>query len=150
MSVTKIPEGFATVTPTLIFDNAGKAIALYKKAFGATEDYRMASPDGKIMHACITIGSSKVFVCDVNPGMACSSPSQSGFYLYMDDVDATFTQASKAGLEEISPVQDMFWGDRVGAVKDAFGIHWTIATHVRDVSKDEMDKSAKKMFNQAA
>ncbi len=149
MSKHPIPEGYNTITPTLIVEGAAEAIKLYEKAFGAKEVYRMNTPDGsKIMHACLQIGSSRLFLCDVNPQM--STASNSSFYLYMEDVDATFRQAKQAGLEETSAVQDMFWGDRTGSIKDKFGIRWTIASHVRDVSKDELEKAAKQWGTKAA
>jgi len=137
----KIPEGFATITPSLNLNNAAQAIETYKKAFGAQELYRMECPGGtgKIMHACLTIGNSKIFLADAMPDMGCG-PSNSNFYLYMDDVDAAFKQARSAGLDEMMPPADMFWGDRTGTVKDSFGNAWTIATHVRDVSPKEMEK----------
>jgi uncharacterized glyoxalase superfamily protein PhnB len=144
--VQPIPQGFNTLTPTLIVNNAAQAIDLYKKAFGATEDYRMEDPkSGKIMHACIQVGNSKVFLTDANPDWGCAQPTACNFYLYMKDVDASFKQATQAGLKEGQPVQDMFWGDRVGNVKDQFGNSWTIATHVRDVSQQEMEEAKKKM-----
>jgi uncharacterized glyoxalase superfamily protein PhnB len=143
MPVSKIPEGFSTITPSLIVADAAKAIDLYVKAFGAKELYRMPVPKtGKIMHACIQIGSSKLFIADVNPQMP--TPSNSSFYLYFDNVDAVFQKATKAGLRETSSVQDMFWGDRVGSVKDPFGNQWTLATHVREVSQKEMEEAQKK------
>jgi uncharacterized glyoxalase superfamily protein PhnB len=148
-----IPEGFATITPTLVLKDAAKAVELYKKAFGATEIYRMDCPDtGRIAHACLQIGSSRLFLCDVNPEGGCATASNSSFYLYFNDVDAAFRQAAQAGMQEAMPVQDMFWGDRVGNVKDAFGVQWTLATHVRDVSPQEMAEGMKKMMakNKAA
>jgi PhnB protein len=150
-AAAKIPEGFSTVTPTLIVNEAAKTIDLYTKAFGAQEMYRMACPDsGKIMHACIQIGSSKVFLCDTNPEMGCANPTNSCFYLYFDNVDATFAQAVKAGLKEMHPVQDMFWGDRTGTVADPAGNRWTLASHVRDVSPQEMEEARKKLGKKAA
>jgi PhnB protein len=147
----KIPEGFSTITPSLNIDGAAKAIDLYKKAFGAKEEYRMECPDGsgKIMHACLSIGDSKLFVADTNPKMGCGTPSVSSFYMYFDDVDKVAKQAKAAGLSELMPVQDMFWGDRTGTVKDPFGNSWTLATHVRDVSPEEMEEG-KKSFGKAA
>lgn len=138
-----IPEGFTTITPNLNLENASEAIELYKKAFGAKDLGIMKSPDGsgKIMHAVLEIGGAKFFLAD----MVCSGqkqPSNSSFYLYVPDVDAAFKQASQAGLKEIMPVTDMFWGDRLGALTDKFGISWSIATHTRDVSDDEMKKGA--------
>jgi uncharacterized glyoxalase superfamily protein PhnB len=146
----KIPEGFHTVTPTLVVSGAAKAIDLYKKAFGAQELYRMEGEKGKIMHACIMIGNSKVFLCDAAPEMGCATPSASSFYLYFDNVDSAFKTATGAGLNELSPVQDMFWGDRTGSLQDSFGNRWTLATHVRDVSKEEMEEGRKKFASKKA
>ncbi|MBN8531942.1 MAG: VOC family protein [Alphaproteobacteria bacterium] len=148
-AVKKIPEGYATITPSLVVTDAVAAIALYKHAFGAKEEGVMKAPDGKIVHAVLTIGTSKLFLCDVIPSM-CASPSSSSFYLYFEDVDAVFAQARNAGMEEFSPVQDMFWGDRTGCVKDKFGIMWTLATHVRDVPEAEMIEAGKEWMKNAA
>jgi uncharacterized glyoxalase superfamily protein PhnB len=148
--VAKIPEGYNSVIPTLVINGAAKAIDLYKKAFGAQEVYRMEGDKGKIMHACIAIGSSKLFVCDTNPEMGCAEPSSSTFYAYFDNVDTTFTSAKGAGLKELSPVQDMFWGDRTGNLEDSFGIRWTLATHVKDVSPEEMEKGRKEFASRKA
>lgn len=145
----KIPEDFSTLTPSLVVKDAAKAIELYKKAFGAEEAYRMEGQGGKIMHACIKIGDSNLFLADINPEMGAGTPSQSSFYVYLNDVDATFKQARTVGLSEVYPVKDMFYGDRVGTVKDPFGIQWTLATHMRDVSPEEMEEARKK-FMQAA
>jgi PhnB protein len=148
MPVAPIPEGFNTITPTLVVSDGKKAIETYVKAFGAKEAYRMEDPNtGKIMHACLQIGTSKLFLCDTNP--QCATASSSNFYLYFDNADAIFAQATKAGLKESSAVQDMFWGDRMGSVKDAFGNSWTIATHVRDVSPQELEEAAKKFAEKA-
>ena len=98
------------------------------------------------MHACLQIGNSKFFLSDLNPNMGTTTPSVSNFYVYLSDVDAAFKQAKKAGLNEEFPVQDMFWGDRTGVVKDPFGNRWTLATHVRDVSADEMEEGRKKFL----
>lgn len=148
-SVQKIPQGYSTITPSLNLENAAEAIELYKKAFNAREQGVMKSPDGsgKIMHAVLEIGNSKLFLAD----QFCKSsvePSNSAFYLYVPDVDSAFKQAKAAGLSDIMPVTDMFWGDRLGAVKDKFGISWTLATHVKDVSEDEMKKGAEDFAKQ--
>ncbi len=146
----KIPEGFQTITPTLVIDGAAKAIDLYKKAFGAKEEGRMSCPDSnKIMHAILQIGTSKLFIMDANPQMN-AVPSVTSFYVYLSDVDASFKQAKQAGLSEIVAPQEMFWGDRMGALKDPFGIKWTLATHVRDVSPQEMEEGRKKFMSKAA
>jgi PhnB protein len=101
------------------------------------------------MHACIKIGDSNIFISDIDPKMGSGIPSASSFYVYVDDVDTTFRQAEKAGFTETYPIQEMFWGDRMGAMVDSFGIQWTLATHVRDVSQEEMEE-AKKNFMKAA
>src|ERR1700753_2641395 len=135
----KIPEGFQTVTPSLNIEGAAEAIKLYEKAFGAKEVYSMKNPDksGKIMHACLQVGSSKVFLADVVPGTGCGAPSVSSFYLYLEDVDAAFKQAKQDGLNEVFAPTDMFWGDRTGTLRDKFGVSWTLVSHVREVSPEE-------------
>ena len=149
---TKIPEGYTTITPTLNIDGAAEAIELYKNAFGARVEMRVDNPkgDGKVLHSCLLIGNSKIFVADLCPEMGSGSPSKSTFYLYVDDVDSAFAKAQKSGLAEKSVPQDMFYGDRTGVLTDKFGNTWCLATHVRDVSKDEMDKAMKQMSNKAA
>lgn len=138
------PQGNKLI-PTLTLKNAAKAIELYKKALGAKEEYRMEMPGSdKIMHACISIGDTKVFLSDPFPEMGCGTPSVSTFYLYLDDVDASYKTAKGAGMKEVMAPQDMFWGDRTGSIEDEFGIRWTIATHVRDVSTEEMEEARKK------
>ncbi len=144
MAVQAIPQGFHSLTPGLTCRNAAEAIELYKKAFGATECSRMASPDGKVMHAEIQIGDSKMFLADDFPGMSAapaagSLPSQS-VYLYVKDVDAVFNQAVAAGCHPAMPLADMFWGDRFGKVVDPFGHHWNLATHTEDVAPAEMER----------
>ena len=148
-AVQAIPEGFHTITPVLILKDASKAIETYKKAFGATEMHMMKCPDsGKIMHACLKIGSSMVFMCDENP--QCSASAQGvSFYMYMPKVDEAFEKAKKAGFKEESAPEDMFWGDRTGTLMDSFGNRWTIASHVRDVSPEEIQKAAKDMAAKA-
>lgn len=148
--IQAIPEG-NNLIPALAIAGAAEAIELYKKAFGAVEEYRMESPDGsgQIMHACIKIGNTCLFLADISPQM-CGTPSVSSFYLYVNNVDATFEQAKKSGLTEKVPLTEMFWGDRMGNVVDKFGISWSLATHVRDVSESEMKKGAKEMFGKAA
>jgi uncharacterized glyoxalase superfamily protein PhnB len=142
--VQKIPQGFNTITPTLVVDGANKAIDLYIKALGAKEDYRMNCPQtGKVMHACLTVGDSKLFLSDPFPEMGCATPTNSTFYLYLEDVDAAFKQATSAGFKSKSEPQDMFYGDRTGAVTDPYGNIWTFATHVRDVSEADMEKAVK-------
>jgi uncharacterized glyoxalase superfamily protein PhnB len=150
MSVEKIPEG-NSVIPSLVFDDAKKAIKLYEEVFGAEEVHRIEMPDGsgKIMHSCLIIGNSKIFVYDANPAMR-STPTSSTFYVYVDDADAIHAKAKKAGFSEIYPMNDAFWGDRTGGVKDPFGNGWSLATHMRDVSPEEMKEGAKQWGKQAA
>lgn len=141
--MSAIPEGFTTLTPSLSVKDAAKAIDLYKKAFGAIEINRMADPKtGRIMHAVLEIGTSKIFVADL---FGSCPANQSSFYLYMPDADTSMKQAEQAGMKNTMPVTDMFWGDRMGCVTDEFGISWTIATHVRDVSEADLEKGRDEM-----
>lgn len=144
-----IPEGFTTLTPSLTLNGAAEAIEIYKKAFAALEIARMEFPGtGRIMHACLRIGSSHIFLNDTDDKMN-PVPSVSAFYVYLPNVDEAFAAARAAGLAEMFPVQDMFWGDRTGCVRDKFGITWTLASHVRDVSPEEMEE-ARRQWGKAA
>lgn len=151
-NVNPIPEGFHSVTPHLIIKDAGKAIDFYKKAFGATEICRIPGPDGKsIMHAEIQIGDSHIMIAEENPDWQCKGPTTLGgtpvtIHLYVKDADAAFKQAVDAGAEATMPPDDMFWGDRYGKVTDPFGHHWSVATHVEDVSPEDMEKRMAEMF----
>jgi len=143
--VKAIPEGYHTVTPYLIVNGAASAIEFYKKAFGATELFRMAGPDGKIGHAEIKIGNSPIMLADEVPQMGYRGPqalggSPVGILLYVEDVDKMAGQAIAAGAKVERPVQDQFYGDRSGTFADPFGHRWTIATHKEDVSSQEMKK----------
>lgn len=144
MSVKSIPEGYHTLTPFLTVRDAARAIDFYKKAFGATVRGELAKgPDGKVMHAEIKIGDSIVMLADEFPEFGTLSPqsvggSPMGLHIYIDNVDAAFDRAVKAGAQVEMPVADQFWGDRYGKLKDPFGHKWSIATHVKDLSMDEM------------
>jgi PhnB protein len=144
--VKPIPEGYHTLTPSLIVDGADKAIAFYKKALGAEEIFRMNGADGKtVMHSELKIGDSRFFVSDEMRDMGCQSPKTLGgspvaLFLYVEDVDASFKRALDAGATVRMPVQDMFWGDRYGKLADPFGHEWGMATHKEDVSPEEMRK----------
>jgi len=143
-----VPEGHHTITPQLTLDNAAQAIEWYKKALGAQEVSRSTGPDGKIMHAEVRIGDSPIMLNDESPEWGNLSPlstSGAGFtiHLYVDKVDDVFNQAVTAGATTKMPVMDMFWGDRYGQVKDPFGYTWSVATHVADLSPEEMEKGAK-------
>ncbi len=146
-----IPDGFRTATPYLIIRDAAKAIEFYKKAFGAKELARMPLPDGKIGHAEIQIGDSRVMLSDENLDWGTKSPqtlngSPVGIFLYVPDVDALFKQAIVSGATEVMPVTDQFWGDRYGKVRDPFGHQWNIATHVEDLTPEEIgERQAKAM-----
>jgi PhnB protein len=145
--VKPIPEGYHTATPYLIIKDAARAIEFYKKAFGATELMRMAQPDGRIGHAEIRIGDSPIMLADEFPEMGHRSPQSLGgspvsILLYVEDVDALFNQAVSAGAKVERPVQDQFYGDRIGGVTDPFGHVWYIATHKEEVSPEEMRKRA--------
>ena len=147
--MSKIPEGFHTITPYLVLKNADKAIELYSSAFDGVEAMRMPAPDGKkIMHACMQIGSSMLFLCDEMPEQDMRAGDGARFYLYFDDVDAQHKQAVGAGMTEKSPPTDMFWGDRMSVVNDPFGNEWSLASHVREVSEEEMAKAMQEMASQ--
>jgi len=144
-----VPDGFRTATPYLIIRDAAKAIEFYKKAFGAKEMARMPMPDGKIAHAEIKIGDSMVMLSDENLDWGTKSPqtldgSPVGIFIYVPDVDATFKQAIASGATELMPVDDQFWGDRYGKVRDPFGHQWNIATHIEDLTPEEIDARAAK------
>lgn len=144
----KIPQGFTTITPSLMVEGAKEAVELYKSALGATLDGEiMTCPQtGKVMHACLTVGNNKLFLADVMP--ACGGASQSSFCIYTEDADKAFAQATKAGMVVRMPVTEMFWGDKMGTVTDKFGISWSFATHVRDVSPAELEKGAREFAEQ--
>ncbi len=150
-----IPDGMSAVTPHLVCAGAAHAIEFYKKAFGAVEESRLPGPDGRIMHAQIRIGGAAVMLVDEMPEWGALGPkalkgSPVTLHLYVDDTDATVARAAKAGAKVIMPVADMFWGDRYGQVEDPFGHHWSIGTHVRDVSTEEMVEAMRKMPKQPA
>lgn len=155
MAVKSIPDGYHTVTPYLIVSGAAQAIDFYKNAFGATELFRMAAPDGRVGHAEIKIGDSVIMLADEMPDMGYRSPRSLGgaavsTMLYVDDVDARFKQAVEAGAKVQRPLANQFYGDRSGTLEDPFGHVWTIATHVEDVPPDEIAKRAKTLFQQQA
>jgi PhnB protein len=150
-SAKPIPEGFHTATPTLVVKNAAQAIDYYKKVFGAEELMRMPSPDGKISHAEIKIGDSKIFLSDEFPQHGGKSPQTlggftGGIYLYVPDVDKVFDKAIAAGGKSSMPVTDMFWGDRHGNFIDPFGHSWGVSTHTEDLSEEEMEKRAQAFY----
>lgn len=150
-TIKKIPEGYHTATPYLIIKDAGKALEFYKEAFGATELTRLTTPDGTLMHAEFKIGDSPIMLCDECPEWNALSPLTIGgtsisIVLYVEDVDAVVNRAVTAGATVVMPVADQFWGDRMGTVTDPFGHKWSIATHVEDVSPEEIGKRAQALF----
>lgn len=154
MPVKAIPQGFHTITPGLICKNASAAIEVYKRAFGAVEINRMSDRNGRIMHAELQIGDSRLFLSDEFPGMAMAptagAPPSQSLYLYVENVDAAYQQAVAAGCNEGMPVANMFWGDRFGKVVDPEGHHWNLATHVEDVEPAEMERRSQEWMNQMA
>jgi PhnB protein len=155
MSVKPVPDGYHTLTPFLTVHDAARAIDFYKQAFGAQERGVMKGPDGKIMHAELKIGDSIIMLSDEFPEMGVVSPqsiggSAMGLHIYLDGVDAAFDRAVKAGAEVEMPVMDQFWGDRYGKLKDPFGHKWSIGTHVKDLSMDEMKKGMDEAMEKAA
>jgi PhnB protein len=145
------PEGSRSVTPHLVIAGAGRAIEFYTEAFGAKELGRMPGPDGTIIHAELKIGDSSVMLAEECPQMGNKSAATLGdspvtIHLYVEDVDATFDRAVAAGATAKMPPQDMFWGDRYGQVVDPFGHRWSIATHIEDLSPEEMGKRMNEAF----
>ena len=148
MAVRPIPEGYHSLTPYLVVEDASKAIEFYKEAFGAEEVVRMPGPDGKIAHAELQFGDSKLMLSDPFPQSDVQPPTQRGgptasVFMYVEDVDATFEQAQRGGANVVSELEDMFWGDRFGTLSDPFGHVWSIATHKEDLSEEEMAERSK-------
>ncbi|HTD88379.1 MAG TPA: VOC family protein [Candidatus Binatia bacterium] len=151
MKVKPIPEGHRTVTPYMAIKNGVKALEFYKKAFGATEVYKLVMPDGRLGHAEIRIGDSIIMMSDEFPEYGGKSPETLGgtpvnIHLYVDDVDGFFKKAVAAGAKERKAVKDQFYGDRSGQLEDPFGHLWWVATHKEDVSPKEMQKRVQAMF----
>jgi PhnB protein len=152
-----IPEGFHTVTPQLVFDEAAKALDWYQKALGAEEKMRAYGPDGKVMHAELQIGSSRIMVNDAMGGGRSARTlggSPISLWLYVADCDALFNRAVAAGASvaggAMGQLTDQFWGDRSGTIVDPFGYHWTIATRKEDLTRAEIDQRAEAFFKQFA
>lgn len=145
--VDPIPKDMHTVTPHLICDGAAGAIDFYCKAFGAVDLARLPGPDGRLMHGMIRIGDSTVMLVDENPAWNCLGPhalkgSPVVLHLYVEDVDAFMKHAETAGAKITMPATDMFWGDRYGQLVDPYGHTWSVATHVRDMTPEEVRKAS--------
>lgn len=148
MPVHHIPEGYHSVIPYLVVDGAAEAIEFYTKALGAVEVMRMPAPGGKIGHAEIRIGDSHVMLADEHPEMGFLGPKTIGgspvsIMIYVPDVDARFRAALELGATQLKPLEDQFYGDRLGGITDPFGHTWMIATHIEDVAPEEMERRAK-------
>jgi PhnB protein len=153
--VSFAPKGYTTVTPYLVCRGADQAIEFYKKAFGAREKARMLGPDGKVMHAEITIGGAHIMLGEENTEMGMPSPqslggSASGVMLYVPNVDKLFASATAAGATVEMPLGNQFWGDRYGKLADPFGHKWSLATHIEDMSTKEMARRGEEFFKQFA
>lgn len=147
MSAKPIPEGYHTITPFFTVRDAARAIEFYKQAFGATERGVARDPSGKVMHAEIKIGDSILMLADEFPEFGALAPespgggTSMGLHIYVPNVDEFFDRAVKAGAKVEMPVAEQFWGDRYGRLRDPFGHKWSIATHTKDMSMDEMKRS---------
>jgi PhnB protein len=152
--VSYIPKEYHSVTPYLVIKGAAQAIDYYKKVFGATQVVRMDGPDGRVGHAELQIGDSRIMLADENPQMGYKGASTIGaspvsLYLYMPDVDSVVKKAVAEGAKILKPVEDQFYGDRSGFIQDPFGHQWGVATHVEDVSPQEMKERMQKVTQAA-
>ena len=153
MSASYIPPRMQGCVPYVIYEDVAKAIAFYKEALHATEQMRLEGPDGRIAHAQIVVSGTTIMMGSPMPGCASKAPTKEisspvSFYVYVADVEQAFARAKRAGMSEIMPVKDMFWGDRTGAVADPFGYQWTLAQFVRRMSPDELKKGHNEMIKQ--
>ena len=143
--VARLPTNYPRVTPALYIDGASDAIAFYQHVFDATERLRIDDPSGKIGHAELTIGESVIMLADEFPDMGVHGPKSVGgspvaIHVYVEDIDATFDRAIKAGATALRPPEDKFYGDRGGEFEDPYGHRWSIATHIEDLSPEEMER----------
>jgi PhnB protein len=150
--VKSVPDGFQTITPHLTVRDANRAIEFYKKAFGAQVLNVSPGPGGKVLHALLKIGDSMLMLNDEFPefggqlGPSAAAGSPVALHIYLDNVDAAFERAVSAGATVKMPLMDQFWGDRYGVVIDPFGHRWSLATHSRDMSPEEMQREQEKAF----
>ncbi len=155
MSVKAIPQGFHSLTPSIVCKNAARAIEFYKEVFQAKEKERMTAPGGLVMHAELIIGDSVLMLCDEIPGMASApaagnNPPSYNLFVYVDNVDVTFQRAVQAGSKIEMPLENQFWGDRYGKVRDPFGHVWGLAQHVEDVPAGELKRRSEAFAAQRA
>jgi PhnB protein len=153
MTVNAIPEGYHSLTVYLSVTGASQAIDFYRKAFDAVEEFRLDAPDGKVGHAELRIGDTRLMIsepCSEGPmgSLEAGSKPPFGLHLYVENVDARFQQAIDAGAEVVRPVSDQFYGDRTGTLKDPFGHLWFIATHIEDLTPEQIRSRAREMFEQ--
>ncbi|HXP99500.1 MAG TPA: VOC family protein [Solirubrobacteraceae bacterium] len=142
-----IPDDYPQVMPYLIVDGAGEAIEFYKGVLGATERMRIEGPDGRLGHAELQIGEAVIMLADENPGMNIEGPKLVGgtpvtIHVYLEDADGAFERAVQAGAKPLRAVEDQFYGDRSGQFEDPYGHRWNVATHVEDISEEEMLRRA--------
>lgn len=145
--VNPIPDGYPRVTPYLIVDGAAAAIEFYTSVLGATERMRMGGPGDKVGHAELELGDSVIMLADEHPEIGAHGPKTVGgtpvsLHVYVEDADDVVKRAAEAGAEVLRPVEDQFYGDRLGTFEDPYGHHWNVASHIEDVSPDEMAKRA--------
>jgi PhnB protein len=151
-----MPEGFSSVTPYCVFKDCRKAIDFYKQAFGAKERTVMPGPDGQgVMHAELIIGNSILMMGEECEEMSNKSAETLGgspisFYVYVENVDQAYRRALEAGAKSQMAVEDMFWGDRTCNVQDLFGYNWTLATHIKDLTPQEIQQGAREAFSKMA
>lgn len=148
-----IPEGYHSVTPYLLIRGAADAMAFYSRAFGATEVLRLVGPDGRVGHAEIRIGNAIIMLADEHPEMDFLSPQSRGgtsvtLLIYTDNADELFHRAIAEGATELRPLCDQFYGDRSGTVTDPWGHIWTLATHIEDVTPEEIDRRFRELFSE--
>lgn len=149
--VKPVPTGYEGIIPNLCLENAAKAIEFYKKAFGATSEECMKGEDGKVMHAEVKIGQGVIMLSDAFPEWNCHPSKNARLFFYVPDVDKVVAQAVKAGCKIEQPVQDQFWGDRMGKVTDPFGVSWGVATHKEDLTPEQVkERGAEWMAKMAA
>jgi len=151
--VRAVPEGYHAITPILIVTDAAQALDFYRSAFGAEETVRMPGPDGRVMHAEMRLADSVFMLGEESPEMGARGPKSYGgspvtLYVYVEDVDSAWDQAVKAGAKEISPLTNMFWGDRTGRLEDPFGHRWSLSQHIEDPTPEEMQKRQEEFFAQ--